>query len=432
MSDSLAIASVTTTLRNLLQEGFDTDGTNVQVTTRPPDKVQAAANSNTVNLFLYQATVNPHWRSMDVPWRVKPGETGRTPLPLDLYYLITAHYGDSEDGVDTNTDTNRLLGSHRLLGQAMSILHDHAILDSATINGAVPGSDRAEHPYDQVEHVRITPQPLSLDELSKLWAAFQTQQRPSTAYQVSVVLIESSQPSRASLPVLTRGEDDRGVSAQPDLIPPYPTLTSIRFPDNQPAARLGENLVLVGHHLDADSVTVRCTNRRLEVTNELTIAAGGSGEEIGVSLPDEPAAWPAGFYVVEVVIHRAGEPDRMTNALSFALAPRITLPAGPIARSNGGVDLSLDCVPQIREGQLVALLFAAREIAPKSISTPANPGPPPPDTDPTAPTSLEFHISDVEPGEYWVRLRVDGVDSLLIDRSATPPRFDESQKVTVT
>jgi hypothetical protein len=31
-----------------------------------------------------------------------------------------------------------------------------------------------------------------------------------------------------------------------------------------------------------------------------------------------------------------------------------------------------------------------------------------------------------------VRLRVDGVDSLLVDRSVSPPVFDTSQKVTVT
>jgi hypothetical protein len=31
-----------------------------------------------------------------------------------------------------------------------------------------------------------------------------------------------------------------------------------------------------------------------------------------------------------------------------------------------------------------------------------------------------------------VRLRVDGVDSLLVNRAVTPPVFDQTQKVTVT
>ena len=31
-----------------------------------------------------------------------------------------------------------------------------------------------------------------------------------------------------------------------------------------------------------------------------------------------------------------------------------------------------------------------------------------------------------------MRLRVDGVDSLLVDKTVTPPVFDPAQKVTVT
>jgi hypothetical protein len=34
-------------------------------------------------------------------------------------------------------------------------------------------------------------------------------------------------------------------------------------------------------------------------------------------------------------------------------------------------------------------------------------------------------------GDYFVRLRVDGVDSLLIDRSVHPPKFKSSQKVSI-
>jgi len=431
MSDSLAIAAVTAALRNLLQAGFDADAANVQVITRPPDKVQLT-NNNKVNLFLYHSVINTQWRNMDVPWRVKPGERGHTPLPLNLHYLVTAYYGESEEGVDTITDGDRLLGSHRLLGRAMGILHDHMLLDAATIHAALPTRDQEEHPYDQVEHVRITPQSLSLDEISKLWTGFQTQYRPSAAYEVSVVIIESSRPPRTPLPVLTRGPGDKGVDAQADLLPPYPTLTSIRYPDRQHAARLGEEIVLEGHHLLADGVMVRFTNRRVDVTNELAPPAGSTDSEIVVPLPDEPANWPAGYYIVEAVLSTAGEPDRTTNALSLALAPRFTLPATKIPRNNGDVDLTLECVPQIREKQQVALLFGDREILPESVSTPEPPGGPPPPTDPAAPTTLTFHIDDVQSGDYWLRLRVDGVDSLLIDYSATPPQFDDSQKVTIT
>ena len=54
---------------------------------------------------------------------------------------------------------------------------------------------KAATSHEQIERVRITPQPLSVDELSKLWTAFQTHFRISAAYQVSVVLIESTRPN---------------------------------------------------------------------------------------------------------------------------------------------------------------------------------------------------------------------------------------------
>ena len=46
--------------------------------------------------------------------------------------------------------------------------------------------------------------------------------------------------------------------------------------------------------------------------------------------------------------------------------------------------------------------------------------------------TLTFSASGLTPGNYWVRLRVDGVDSLLVNRTTVPPTFDASQKVTVT
>ena len=40
---------------------------------------------------------------------------------------------------------------------------------------------------------------------------------------------------------------------------------------------------------------------------------------------------------------------------------------------------------------------------------------------------------DVAPGVYKVRLRVDGIDSLLVDRSDPKAlKFDPSQEITIT
>jgi hypothetical protein len=88
------------------------------------------------------------------------------------------------------------------------------------------------------------------------------------------------------------------------------------------------------------------------------------------------------------------------------------------------VNLTLTCEPRIADGQRVLLLFGDRQVAPSSISTPA---------DTTQPTTLAFAVPDVAAGGYLVRLRVDGVDSIPVIYSGTPavPAFDPLQKVNV-
>jgi len=177
MSDFLALAAITTTLRNLLDTSLNADVSGTTITTRPLDRAREGITGNQVNLFLYHTAINTTWRNMDIPWKVRPGETGFPPLALSLHYLVTAFYGEDEDSVDTTTDATRILGTHRLLGRAMSIFHDFPLLDTAAINSILPLNDQLAHPYDQVERVRITPQPLSLDEMYKLWSGFQSEFR---------------------------------------------------------------------------------------------------------------------------------------------------------------------------------------------------------------------------------------------------------------
>jgi hypothetical protein len=97
-------------------------------------------------------------------------------LALNLYYLLSA-YGANDDDPDPH--------SHRLLAQAMRLLHDHPVLDPGRIREALAGNDL----HEQAERLRVTLQPLTLEEMTKLWNTFQTPYRVSVAYEVSVVLI---------------------------------------------------------------------------------------------------------------------------------------------------------------------------------------------------------------------------------------------------
>src|SRR3974390_1270590 len=57
---------------------------------------------------------------------------------------------------------------------------------------------------DQVELIKITPQLMNTEEVWKLWTALQAPYRPTAAYRISAVLIQSSKPSKTALPVSSR------------------------------------------------------------------------------------------------------------------------------------------------------------------------------------------------------------------------------------
>ena len=426
MSSPLAIAAVTATLRNVLHSGLNDDVSGTAVTTRPLDLARADVDSDSqVNLFLYHLLPNAAWRNQNVPWRTRPGENGHAPLALDLYYLLTAFYGQNEDSMDGTTDPTRLLGSHRLLGRAMGLLHDHMLLDTEAVNLNLPALDRTEEPYTQVESVRITPQPLSLDEMSKLWSSFQTEYRPSAAYAVSVVLIESARPRRAALPVLRRGSDDRGAYVFPIR---SPFLNEVVLPQGRPAALLGDEMLLRGTNLDRAGLRARFEHERLEEPLERSLPASTNPAVLAVELPDPAgdasvvSAWPAGVYLLSLIVEEPDVPAWRSNAVPFALAPQLES-RSPATAPAGDVTLTLTCVPQVRDEQRVVLLFGEREVAPEGVTTPA---------DPTAATTLTFLVEAATPGTYVLRLRIDGVDSMPVDFAAVPPAFDAGQMVTIT
>lgn len=420
MSNSLAIAAVTAALRNLLDRGVRNEGA-AEVTTLPLDKAKSFGDSNfdgRLNLFLYHTQPNSGWRNLELPRQVKPGETGSPPLGLDLYYLITAY---------ERTDGDVSVLAHRLLGAGMRTLHDHPLLGADEIEAALAGSGLPR----QIERLRITPQPMSVEELSKLWVIFQTEYRITAAYQVSVVLIESTRSVTAPLPVLRRGAEDRGPTAVaasvPTLLAAWP---EVEPPGLRLSTLLGDDVVITGERLPTENFAARFTPASLAAPIELgTPLAGGSATEFRFHLPSVAesaavqAAWAPGFYSLTLVITRPGLPSWTTNAVPFMLAPAIAL--GGLAFPAGTVNLGLTCSPRLRDGQQVFLLFGDRQVSPASLVNPA---------DSTQPTALTFQVPNVPSGRYVVRLRVDGVDSLPVVSGGTPPTFtfDPAQTVTIT
>ncbi len=44
---------------------------------------------------------------------------------------------------------------------------------------------------------------------------------------------------------------------------------------------------------------------------------------------------------------------------------------------------------------------------------------------------LTFEFGDIPDGAQWLRITVDGAETILIDRSVKPPTFDPTQQVLV-
>jgi hypothetical protein len=231
------------------------------------------------------------------------------------------------------------------------------------------------------------------------------------------MLIDSTQPKKTPLPVLTRGPKDKGFRSQGSLIPPFPALDQIQFPFSQISARLGDSLVLTGNHLDGTSVGLVFNHPLWSAPVEIPPQPGGTATRVTVIIPNAPANWPAGFYTVSLMVQRPLETyRRTTNQLSFALAPKITI--APPNAAGPNITYTATCTPEVRPEQYAALLLGDQEIVAQ------------PHTTQTA--TLSFKAQNLSAGDYFVRVRIDGVDSLLVNRAVTPPLFDATQKVTVT
>jgi hypothetical protein len=419
MSSALAIAGVTAVLRDLLNDGLVNQnvsgvlGSTVTVTTRPPDRVAGTDGSEAtqLNLFLRQVTPNQGWRNEALPSRDGSGRTRLTnpPLALNLHYLVSA-YGAAD------------LHAEILLGYAMQLLHENPIITREAIRIALdpPPDDAATLPpelralaksglQDQVEQLRVTPEYLNSEEISKFWTAAQARYRSSAAYQVSVVLIQATDPAPTPLPVLARR-----VCVRPDLLPPVPTIDSVVPNAGQPVAQLGTTIGLTGHHLDGAGREVVLVNDRFEqeIDETLPVVATGSDTLMQFSIPVAQAGqFPAGVYRVGARVIRPGEAaPRETNRLAMTLAPQISgLPITVMRDAAGTANFIIDFIPALRAGQTVLLVLGQLEVAPQPFTPPVS--------------TLAFVIPAAPVGDHLARLRIDGIDSPIVNPAVTPPAF---------
>lgn len=401
MSNPLAIAAVTATFAQLLGRVIEDSAlSGATVTTVPPDVAETASTDRRLNLFLYQVTPDAAMRNEQLPVRRSDGRLRQPPIvALTLRYLVTA-FGDNNDQLD----------AHHLLAHAMSLVNDEPVLSPAAIKAAIAAETRiagSDLP-DQVELVRLCPEPMSIDELSKFWGMFQdTHYRLSVAYDASVVLIERPHPTTSAPPVL-----------RPDVhVLPLrrPLIDAVR----PPIVAAGGTLSVAGRNLLADDVVVLVGGAPVtpdSLTDRL----------IGLTVPVDRKA---GLMSVQVnhrlAIGQPPAPHRgfESNVAAFILAPRLTAPIPTsVARGAG---LSLAFQPAVSRTQRLSALIGDREI----VIPPATVGD-------TPVTAMTFPApADLPTGTFLLRLRVDGAESLLeVDLNPASPTFDQfvGPNITVT
>jgi hypothetical protein len=249
-----------------------------------------------------------------------------------------------------------------------------------------------------------------------LWTALKADYRPTFPFQASVVLIQAQNAAASALPVLRRD-----LCVQPNLMGPWPTITEVIPPNGQPAAGPGDLVTVQGANL-AGATAVQLSNSRLQVQQTVAPLSNVGNASFQFTVPDSSASsppassppvpdLPVGIYLVSAQVN-TGLDAVLTNGLPLAIAPRIDPSSVPATITAGSpVSLSVSCAPSVRVGQQVALLIGGQQ-APADPFTAATNSP-----------SFTFPTLAPTGQPVPVRLRVDGLDSPIVDLARTPPAF---------
>ncbi len=175
MANYTAVADVGETLITLLRDNMSDLISSDSIVLLSPGEVKD--QNIRLTLFLYNIIENPHMKNQEMR-EISSSQLGYPPLTLDLYYLLTAYASTQITNI-----TDRTLEECRILGRAMRIFYDYAILSGTTLKGSFAGTD---------EELRILLNPLSPDDINKIWTTFQdVHYRLSVGYLVTPVNIDS-------------------------------------------------------------------------------------------------------------------------------------------------------------------------------------------------------------------------------------------------
>ena len=408
-----AIAGVTTVLKNLTinflgrlaAEGVIPGVIDATISAVSPSQAETLyQESNGINWFMHRTALNTGLSNSFMPSRNSSGQLREcAPLPLDLYYLVTA-YGDGD------------MHAEVMLGHVLQLFHENPVIDRDAITAAlavtVPEDGEIVTALnnasiaDHLEQIKLSIMHPDDDMLSKLWGALNAEYRPSFIVHASIVLIESRVPTQPGLPV-----QQYDVNVLPLSMPRIERV----HPASNPAGVVvfGDDVVIRGENLSGEITRVRVGSNTLATPadfpapqrRQITLPAASltdvrSGvnavqviHDILLGIPPVPHS---GFQsnVIGMIVH----------PIISGIVPNLTLTDGVL---GGTIDFTV--APAVHRGQRVNLLMN-------------NQG------DPDAPgynfssdlvdsdipvSAFQLNVNGVLSGNYYIRVQVDGAASQL-------------------
>ncbi len=408
MSDYLAVGGVSAVLKALLTSALSDGGPSTVLQTPPgvtnlaPDMITTGHDEPAqLNLFMYYASINPALRNLDLPSMGSGGQPlSNPPLAINLHYLVTAYGANAFD-------------PEILLGFAMRVFHNTPVVPRSVIQSALTALDGTSPSNEQklvagstlasqIEHIRITPEALTTEEIYRLWTAFQVSYRPTTSYQVSVVVIQDTQSFQSNRPVT-----QRALVALPLT---GPMISSI----SPQMATVGQLIAINGSNF----LNGPASNTQVSFNGGApVVVAMAQGNYLRVNVPATLSAGTGSVSVITNVTFPSSStphPCFASSPFPFQLIPTIQPPTpfppppttpGPYQATQGS-PLTITVTPPVGNMQAVVVYIGDNAI-------PLPPVAPLPATPSTSTTVTVTVPASIAPATYSLRVEVDSAQSQL-------------------
>jgi hypothetical protein len=301
-----AIGAVSGLLRDHLDSEIPGAEVTVQKIEEAADAAPNAPVEKMLNLFLYEALLDPHLKNVSL-------DQGRPPpLWLVLKYLMTAF---DEDG---KSDT---IAAHECLGEGIRALQGLSFLP-------LPGSS-VPALGDNPEVLKVTFDETRSELLSRLMQGTDEKYRLSVGFEVRPVMIATEEPPTYSLlvgvdytqsPVEEIGEAGIRIPTLPSMGPQLTKVSPAKFEVETRPAEEETLLTLSGNDLNLSGLSVRLGPVELTVTVQRPDAlqcrvprSAGAGDVIS-----------AGSHTLAAVQTLPTGRERSSNLLVANVLPRLT------------------------------------------------------------------------------------------------------------